>query len=194
MKNKLLSIVFIAISSFSLAQNKPSAWTTTIARTNAVVAVNKQNLSNPRLFALDVNALRQSLSKAPQRFASGQSKIIVSFPNAEGQLERFRIKESSNMEPALAARYPQIKAYIGQGIDTPTSTIYLSLSPLGLQTMVIKADQSAEFIEPYTTDLSTYAVYRKADKAATLDRFDCKVIAAVHNDIAACSSCTSECR
>jgi chitodextrinase len=43
--------------------------------------------------------------------------------------------------------------------------------------MVVRADQSAEFIEPYTTDLSSYAVYRKSDKAANFDRFECKVIA-----------------
>jgi len=65
------------------------------------------------------------------------------------------------MDPALAARYSDIKSYIGQGVENPASTIYFSLSPLGLQTMVVKADQSAEFIEPYTTDLSTYTVYRK---------------------------------
>ena len=49
--------------------------------------------------------------------------------------------------------------------------------------MVIKADQSAEFIEPYTTDLNTYAVYRKSDKAASLTPFECRVVENVNAEI-----------
>jgi chitodextrinase len=183
MKNKLLLVAAMAISSFSFAQTGRTTWTTTTQKADEVVVANKQTLRNPRLFELDVNALRQSLANAPMRFTSARSNVIVSFPNADGQLEQYRIQESSNMDPALAARYPNIKSYIGQGITTPTATIYFSLSPLGLQTMVIKADQSAEFIEPYTTNLNSYAVYRKADKAASLNRFECKVIESAHQDL-----------
>lgn len=184
MKNKLLLIATMAISSFSFAQTGKTTWTTTTKNTAEEVVANKQTLRNPKLFALDVNSMRQSLSNAPKRFTSGKSNVVVSFPNAEGQLEQYRIQESSNMDPVLAARYPEIKSYIGEGVSTPSSTIYFSLSPLGLQTMVIKADQSAEFIEPYTTNLNTYAVYRKTDKAASLNRFECKVIETAHQDIA----------
>ena len=186
MKNKLLSIAMITITGFSFAQSGKTLWKSTVKNSDAVTIANKQSIQNPRLFALDVNQLKQSLTNAPERFASNApSNVIVSFPNAQGEMERFRIKESSNMDSALAARYPDIKSYIGQGLDTPASTIYFSLSALGLQTMVIKADQSAEFIEPYTTDLSAYTVYRKSDKAASLDHFQCRVIDAVYNDVVA---------
>ena len=176
MKNKLLSIAMIAITSFSVAQSGKTLWKATAKRSDAVTFANKQTIQSPRLFELDVTQLKQELSNAPRRFTSNYN-IVVKFPNASGQMEQFRVQESSNMDPQLAARYPEIKSYVGQGIDNPTSTIYFSLSPLGLQTMVIRADQSAEFIEPYTTDLSSYAVYRKSDKAANLNRFECKVIA-----------------
>ena len=171
MKNKLLSIAMIAITSFSFAQSGKAMWKATVKNSSAVTIANKQSIISPKLFSLDINQLKQSLTNAPKRFASnGNSNVIVSFPNTQGQVERYRIQESSNMDPQLAARYPEIQSYIGQGIDNPTATIYFSVSPLGLQTMVIRADQSAEFIEPYTTDLSSYAVYRKSDKAASLDR------------------------
>ncbi len=183
MKNKLLLIAAIAITSFSYAQTGRTSWTATTKKANEAVAANKQTLINPRLFALDANTLRQSLSNAPKRFSSAKSTVVASFPNAAGQMERYQIFESSNMDPALAARYPEIKSYVGQGIDDRSSTIYFSLSPLGLQTMVIRADQSAEFIEPYTTNLSTYAVYRKTDRAASLNRFECKVIETAHHDL-----------
>ncbi len=75
--------------------------------------------------------------------------VILSLPNAEGQMERFRVYENSIMDPVLAAQYPNIKSYIGIGIDNPTSTAYFSLSPLGFKSMVLNADKQAVFIEPY---------------------------------------------
>ncbi|NHM08180.1 T9SS type A sorting domain-containing protein [Flavobacterium sp. CYK-4] len=183
MKNKLLLIAALAISGFSFAQNGRIAFTATTSKAGEVVVANKSNLLTPKLFLLDTNSLLQSLRNAPNRAVAGKSNVIVSFPNADGQMEQYRIKESSNMDPALAARYPEIKSYIGQGVASPSSTIYFSLSPLGLQTMVIRADESTEFIEPYTTNLSTYVVYRRTDRAASLNRFECKVIKDVKNDL-----------
>jgi len=184
MKNKLLSIAFIAITSFSYAQTGRTLWKSTVKNPQAVTNENKRTISNPKLFTLDVAQLRQDLARSPKRFAGNSlSNNIIAFPNADGQMENFRILESSNMDPALAERYPEIKSYIGQGVENPTSTIYFSLSPLGLQTMVIRANQSAEFIEPYTTDLSSYTVYRKSDKAASLTPFECRVIDNVHDEV-----------
>jgi len=183
MKNKVLSMAILAITSFSVAQTGNNLWKTTVKRSDAIMVANKQTIANPRLFELNIQQLLQQVAHAPKRFNNTNANVQVAFPNADGQLEHFRVQESSNMAPELAARYPDIKSYVGQGVENPTATIYFSLSPLGLQTMVIKADQSAEFIEPYTTDLSSYAVYRKTDKAGTLNRFECKVIAAAHNDL-----------
>ena len=184
MKNKLLSIIFLAISSFSFAQVGKTVWKSTLKKTDAITVANKTTIKNPKLFELDVQSLKQTLSSSPKRFANkGKSNVIVSFPNAEGQLESFRVLESSNMEAELATKYPEIKSYVGQGIENPSSTIYFSLSPLGLQSMVIKGDQSAEFIEPYTTDLSAYTVYKKSDKAASLNKFECRVIENAHSNL-----------
>jgi len=183
MKNKVLSMALLAITSFSVAQTGDNLWKTTVKRSDAIMVANKQTIANPRLFELNIQQLQQQIANAPKRFSNTHATVQVAFPNADGQLEHFRVQESSNMAPELAARYPDIKSYVGQGVENPTATIYFSLSPLGLQTMVIKADQSAEFIEPYTTDLSSYAVYRKTDKTGTLNRFECKVIAAAHNDL-----------
>ncbi len=183
MKNKLLSIAFLAITSFSFAQGGSSVWKNTIKKTDAVTFENKTDLVNPRLFSLDVEALKNSLSNATSRFKKANSNLIVSFPNAQGNMERFKIYESSNMDPALAARYPDIKSYVGQGVDDATSAVYFSISPLGLQSMVLYADNSAAFIEPYTKDLSTYAVYKKSDKLASLNPFECTVIGMVKKEI-----------
>lgn len=177
MKYRLLSIALLAFTSFSFAQNGGSFWKTSLKRSNVVTTQRGATLPTKNLFDLDVNGLKNALLNSPKRGVnSGKSNVIVSFPNAEGQFERFRILEASNMEQGLAERYPEIKSYVGQGIDNPVSTIHFSISPLGLQTMQINADQSAVFIEPYSQDLKTYTVFKKADKIQSLSHFECKVV------------------
>lgn len=183
MKNRLLSIAFVAITGFSFAQQGRQVWRQTTMSGDSQIVANKVSLIQPRLFALNADQLRQSISSAPKRFGGKNSSVIVSLPNADGGLDRFYVSEFSNMDPDLAARYPEIKSYTGKGVDNPHLTVYFSLSPLGLQSMVIGADKSATFIEPYTTDQSVYTVYKKSDKAASLNQWDCRVIAMAEEEL-----------
>ncbi|BCY27622.1 GEVED domain-containing protein [Flavobacterium okayamense] len=176
MKQKLLAILLIAVTSFSFGQNGDSFWRTTSKKSNAKVVANKNVIGNPKLFELDIQKLQQKLVNLPERNSNLKtSKTIISFPNAEGKMENFQVWEQSNMDPDLAARYPEIKSYVGQGIENPSATIYFSISPLGIQTMTLYGDKEATFIEPYTTDLSSYTVYRKSDKRQAFTKFDCLV-------------------
>ena len=183
MKTTLLSIALLAITGFSFAQQGGAIWKNTIKRADAVTFENKTRLTNPKLFSLNTEQLKNSLTNAHSRNSGQVSNIILSFPNADGKMESFKIFENSNMEAGLADRYPEIKSYVGQGIENSASTIYFSVSPLGLQSMVLYADRSAAFIEPYTKDLGTYAVYRKSDKIASLSQFECKMIATAKKDL-----------
>ncbi|MBS1534750.1 MAG: fibronectin type III domain-containing protein [Bacteroidetes bacterium] len=175
MKAKLL-VVFLLTSIISLAQN--SIWNKTNASDYTSKALeNKKNLTKFQLYNLDFNALQSALKNSPKRFESIQQKgITVEIPNADGQLERFSFYQFSNMDPVLAEKYPEIKSYVGQSIDHPGAVIYCSLSPLGFQSMMLKADRSAVFIEPYTADLSAYAVYNKKDKIEGLNKFECRMV------------------
>jgi hypothetical protein len=48
-------------------------------------------------------------------------------------LEKFLVWESSNFEPELQAKYPDIRAY-AVGITDPTASLNFSLSSQGMQT------------------------------------------------------------
>jgi chitodextrinase len=184
MKQKFLLIAAIAITSFSFAQNGETFWKKT-TKSDAQVYENKSSLSNTSLFNLDINSLKQSIRSVSKRVNFNESSnTIISIPNRDGKMERFSVLENSNMEQDLANRYPEIKSYVGYGIDNPTATVYFSISPLGFQSMTLYADKSAEFIEPYTKDLKTYTVYRKADRKAAFSKFECSVVEHANNKAA----------
>ena len=178
MNYKLLSVALLAISTLSFGQQKGSFWNNTTQKSSST-SENKLQLPEKNLFSLDLTSLQASLQNSPKRSDySKTSTVIVQMPNGDGQMESFRVFENSNMEPALAARYAEIKSYVGIGIDNPTSSVYFSISPLGFRAMTINADKSAVFVEPISNDNSVYSVYKKADKIQSLSHFDCTVLAA----------------
>ena len=113
------------------------------------------------LFNLDDTKLKAALALAPAR-NSGTSSVIIEFPDGEGALQHYRIYEASVMHPELAAKNPDIKSYVGQGIENPAATIRFSTTIFGLHAMVL-SPQGTVYTEPFTQDLKNYIVYKKAD-------------------------------
>jgi subtilisin-like proprotein convertase family protein len=132
------------------------------------------------LYSLDLNALKAKLHNAPSRNSNQQSNVIVAFPNTSGVLQNFRIYEASVMHPELAARFPGIDSYVGQGIDDRSATIRFSVTAFGLHTMTFSGVDGTSFIDPYSKDLKSYMVFNKADLTTTKS-FRCDVAS---NDLA----------
>ena len=175
MTRKLLLIALFAISFQTFAQQKTFFTSTT--KTDFKYLDSGIQLPLKQVFELNVDALKAEMAAAPQRSENlRKSATLISLPNADGQLETFYVFENAVMDPALAARYPEIKSYYGIGIDDNTATIYFSLSPLGFKSMTLYPDKSAVFVEPISQDLQTYTVYRKSDKKSALNAFECSVI------------------
>jgi hypothetical protein len=97
--------------------------------------------SSYRLFKLDPHALDIFLKRVPAEFsiAAEADPIVITLPLPNGSFGRFRVEESSIMEPNLAARYPDIKAYKGRGLDDPTARVRFERTPDGLHAMVLSA-------------------------------------------------------
>lgn len=128
-----------------------------------------------KTFDLDILAFEKELMSIVGKGATS-NKIRVSFPNADGMIEEFELTEDSNFEPALQQQFPEIRAYSGKGITDPSSTIKVSLSPDGLQTMTFRADKENEFIEKYSDDKKTYAAFRSERNKDALP-WNCKTTA-----------------
>ena len=176
MKAKFLTFIFLMSFTNLFAQNR-SIWQTTPSKSNSEVKAVHRNSTPTRLYNLNIDGLKQIVANSPNRQSNGVSpNVIISIPNAEGQLERFKIFEASVMHPDLQARYPNIRSYAGQGIDDPTAIIRFSVSPNGFSSMVLSANKPASFIEPYTEDLNTYIVYNRAQRFNNSDPFECSVV------------------
>lgn len=124
---------------------------------SATVKEGKQNIEAAGLYSLDTQVLKQQLANAPARFSDLPGNVIT-LPNADGKMESYEVWEASNFAPGLQAKFPEIRAYVGIGIDDPTAYLRFSMSPKGIQTMTLRTGKS-EFIEPYTVDGSKYIVF-----------------------------------
>src|SRR5215475_11952399 len=84
-------------------------------------------------FQLDRAAIDQALSRAPREFtpAAAQPPAEILLPMPDGTLARFQVSESPIMAPELAAKFPELETYSGQGIDDSTATVRFDLTPAG---------------------------------------------------------------
>ncbi len=114
-------------------------------------------------FSLDLDAFKTILQTAPSRENyTSPSSVIIPFPNGEGEIEHFRVYEASVLHPDLADQHPDIKSYVGQGIEHPASSVRFSITIFGLHSMMFST-AGTSYIDPYTKDLNNYLVYKKAD-------------------------------
>ena len=115
-----------------------------------------------KLATLDSSAIRSQLALAPASLSqSATENSVISVPKPDGTLERFSIYVTSIMAPELAAKFPEIHTYAGQGIDNPASTVFFDLTPQGFHAQV-RSPEGTYYVDPYSNVSSDfYAVYAK---------------------------------
>ena len=157
---RLLVLIAIPFSILQLSAQVSPIW-----KKISIEEVSKFERERPNInpegelyFTFNTSAMRQVLTGAPDKF-SNLPGIEISIPSLDGRMEKYQVWENSNFEPQLQAKYPEIRSYVGKGITNKYATINFSLSPQGIQTMVFKADNDAEFIESYDKAGSAYALF-----------------------------------
>ena len=162
MKRILLLVITLAIFGPGNAQQ---FWNAVPAdRLNGLEKTDRISIpAKSHTFNLDLQGLKAALQAAPSRENyTAPSSVIIPFPNGEGGIEHFRVYEASVLHPDLAAQHPDIKSYVGQGIEHPASSVRFSITIFGLHSMMLST-AGTSYIDPYTKDLQNYLVYKKAD-------------------------------
>ncbi len=176
-----ITFVFVAVvicSSMGFAQQNSSLWTKITERqaTRGELAIRKTMPSKADFYQLDIESLRASLESAPNRKTfQGQSPLIIQFPNADGNLESFRVKEAPLMEDALQAQFPYMRSYVGQSIENPINVIRFSVTHKGLNTMTFN-ERDTHFIDPYTENGNFYISYSKSDLGSNPEEWVCDYV------------------
>ncbi|PXY44573.1 reprolysin-like metallopeptidase [Flavobacterium hydrophilum] len=159
MKKQLLVLLFIFYCIAAHAQTNV-LW----EKVNSVSAKKTGNIpdQDKLYYKLNENLLIQKIAVSGKTSKGGVSEITI--PNAEGVLERFMVWESSNFDPELQAKYPEIRAYEGTGLDDKSAKIHFSVAPIGVQTMVLRSDKESEFIEQNPENKSEYVLFTSKNK------------------------------
>src|SRR5690606_18799347 len=107
-----------------------------------------------RVFSLDFTKLKNALQTAVNREGQTESDLIIPFPNANGELQDYRIYEAPVMHADLNQKHQNIKSYIGIGLDDRTATIRFSTTIFGFHGMIFSGKSQTAYIDPYTKDLN----------------------------------------
>lgn len=123
---------------------------------------------------LNRGLLRAQLNGAPlERTPAAATPAEIVLPLPDGGFARFRVVEAPIMAPELAAQFPEIKTWLGQGIDDPTMSLRADWTPAGFHAQIISS-HGWVYIDPLWRDDDTeYAVYRKNDLGARGQDFIC---------------------
>lgn len=128
--------------------------------------------------ALDASALEAVLNRAPREFsaAARSAPVQIEIPMPDGSYARFQLEESPVMHPDLAARFPEIRTFVGQGIDDPQARGRFDWTPQGFHAQVL-SEAGAVYVDPaFRNDTTTYVSYYKQDyRAPASKQWSCGV-------------------
>ncbi|MEO5766574.1 MAG: reprolysin-like metallopeptidase [Casimicrobiaceae bacterium] len=129
-------------------------------------------ISRYRTYRLDAALLQATLERAKAGEAgTPQRRVQISLPMPDGSYARFDVYEAPLFAPDVQARFPDIHTYRGQGVDDPSATASIELSPFGLRAYVL-ADDETIVVDP-AGDGKHYLSYWK--KNATSEPFACSI-------------------
>ncbi len=153
---------------------------------NALVQSNEKRVVNPSKFrtsSLDFQKMQTFLSSLPdEKDVRGKwnTAPIMELPMPDGSFAKFRVWESSIQEPALQAKFTEIRTYAGQGIDNPTDNIRFDVNPYFGFSAQILSPNGRIFIDPYARkDINNYVSYY-GKNGATKTSFTCGVTETVN--------------
>ncbi len=180
MQNIYKTIVSIALSVITTAvvaqNNKQSLWQSASENTFGKEGTRYIFPEKYSTITMDVNAVKQHLLTAPSSTAlrAANSPVVISLPMPDGSAQQFKIVETHVMHPDLAARYPMIKTYAGQGIDDAAAVARIDITQFGFHAMILSPYGNV-FIDPYRhslTQATDYICYYK-HHAKAFENFVC---------------------
>src|SRR4051812_1121614 len=124
-------------------------------------------------FDLDRDTLSSTLKHRPGEAKLEETSPTIILPMPDGTFEKFRFIESSVMSPQLAAKFPELRTFAGQGMDNPELTVRFDSTTHGFHAQII-SPAGAAYIEPYMRgNPKLHVCYFKKDYPTAAKDFQC---------------------
>lgn len=126
------------------------------------------------LYTFDFNTFAGSVRESQK----SRNVLELTVPLPDGDFDTYMLTETSVFEDELSRKYPGFTAYTGYSSSSPGSVLKLSVSPFGINGMILAADASKNvFIDPLTptNNNQIYQVYYKSDYHRQDVPFSCGV-------------------
>lgn len=169
---------FLLFSSVSVSQSFQVNLWQDIPETS--IQLTGEKLINPliyRTIKLDIQNLHDLLVNAPEESVTPlrESNTVIDLPVPDGSMSNFYFVESPVMEEELAANFPEIRTYVGRGIDDPYAWVRFDFTPHGFHAMV-RTINGSYFIDPHNQgDIENYISYYVSDFARADALMECEV-------------------
>lgn len=157
----IVTITFTCNPVFLTGQNNP--W-------KEVKLTNTRDINDSRfpelpeeysLYEVNLESVTADLEKTTsvsQRNERGE-KVLLQIPVGKGEIMSFFVYEQSVMEEGLQARYPELKAYKGFGVNYPDFQVWFTLSSHGFSAAVTRPEGIVYIDQMFENDKSRYIVY-----------------------------------
>ena len=173
--NKLILILLIFFTGNLFAQFNPFKENTERNFSEKEKFVRKHNPTDFKVYSLNLKNVLEWAKKAPE-LSEKPSDLIITLPDANGQLTNYWVYNNAAMEPELAENVSNIRSL--KAVDTKNNgnSVSISISDIfGLHAMGMKADGSVFYIDNYTNDLNNVIVYQRNNLELPKNNFTCLV-------------------
>jgi len=170
----LIFLLFLANVSFAQKRelwNKVGESDLNIDRIQKNVTVEKY-----QTFQLKLADFKKDMRNAPlESTDNAATRLKMEFPDENGKLISFWVKEAPVMDVDLAQKHPDDKSYIGYGVEDNSLKIRFSVNILGLHAMIINGNREVQYINPISQDRNYYKVFNRKAMSVEENNFQCFV-------------------
>ncbi len=165
----LISIFILFTSALNAQSNLVELWNN-VVETNIITVGERYIIPQSyRTLELDLQDLSSALNQAPNEDLTNvkESGFMLSLPLPDNSFATFKVVESPVMANELAAKYPQIKTFLGQGVSDRTARVRFDITPAGFHAIIFSSHGTV-YIDPYSLGETRYYIsYYKKDYMPT---------------------------
>ncbi|KAA5531931.1 zinc-dependent metalloprotease [Paenimyroides baculatum] len=173
--NKLILILLIFFTGNLFAQFNPFKESTERVFSEKEKFVRKHNPSDFKIYNLNLKNVLEWAKKAPE-LSERPSDLVITLPDASGQLTNYWVYNNAAMESELAENVQNIRSL--KAVDTKNNgnSVSISISDIfGFHAMGMKTDGSVFYMDNYTNDLNNVIVYQRNLLELPKNNFTCLV-------------------